>query len=1278
MVKAVPRLLGRIIWPGLVMLIVLLAIYVSGGRLLMAALPGAQQQVIEALSERFPVQISVGAAAGKMDGFSPRIELRDFSLVDELSGQRLALSEASVRIDPWQSLLSGTLRADVVTLLKPRLHRPGPASQRIPEIPQTFWEILNSFGRVQVRGAQLAQQWYQTDPHSAVPAVTIDLDLERERSQRSLSLSVYSGSDVLMMAEGSGTGNPGDIKQFLGELHGTISGKGLSLLADSLGVDLRAEGSLNFWYGVSHEEPSGVIEVALENIFLSGERVASLDTFTLQSALRGVPGSLEVWVQNLSIGLAQKQIALPRIHIKEVEEGWGVRTESFDVAPMIQVLANGKFLSDKALDVIKTLEPSGHVSAMELLIASFEQPLEAWTISAEVSDITTAPYRGVPGLAGIDAYLSASETGAQAWIDTDDFTLSLPKVYQRPIHIQKVTGQLAGRWQRDGMFLEDGLLLARAADHDATVQFEIDIPFSASSSIARKMRLAVAMTGAPIAVRNNYIPHRLPEPTYLWLQKTIGSGTVSAATFLWHGGLKPYGDPGQTTQLSVDFSGVTLDYQDAWPPADLPFGQLRLSDGVIDVFASSAIVANIDLEDIRVGVRMQPGHALFLLEAESGSPLSAMVEGMRQLPALSPARPVLDDLVTKGSARTELGLSFDLVDIRETVNVEVSALLDDAFIYSDFLDLKADMIHGRLFYSTQSGFEGESLQAEIFGRPVQVDLGPHLARGPPGLLAARLSVPVSVEDILSWQSITGPFPADGSAIVNVTAEVADDISVTLQSNLDGVTVSLPQPWGKFDQTRAPLYIEWSDRGWAPWEVFWFGRFTAVADFSNGLQPAVAVDITPRTRPSGSRRLSPSLGVHVRGYVPSFDPTDWLSALLESSGGLAAFSSLTIDDLQIGRLLWQGQEMGAATLRASVAAPAFEADFTLPWVRGVLRQTEATPLADSAAMIATQTHRMLEIEYLDVASLPDISEQSPLRAEEWLAKWMPISVSVEQVYRGSTDLGNVQFEAALNGGWEFREVAGNLLGIEWLPDTHLAWQADDEAEVTTLTLAAQLQDISDSLALLGVAPLLETRSGRLEAGWRWQGSPADFDLSAVEGTLTLAMQSGSFTSAKSEAEGVMRLLSLMNLSGLLRRANINQLFDPGVTFDSAGGRFEFDQGILRMPGFSVEGSGGYFTFVSEIDLDAETLDGELIVTLPLVENIPWVAALAGGLPVAAGTYLVSKVFEDQVNQLSSGIYSVSGDLNEPQVVFERVFDAKSRLPEKSDQGASASPSASEAR
>ena len=42
--------------------------------------------------------------------------------------------------------------------------------------------------------------------------------------------------------------------------------------------------------------------------------------------------------------------------------------------------------------------------------------------------------------------------------------------------------------------------------------------------------------------------------------------------------------------------------------------------------------------------------------------------------------------------------------------------------------------------------------------------------------------------------------------------------------------------------------------------------------------------------------------------------------------------------------------------------------------------------------------------------------------------------------------------------------------------------------------------------------------------------------------------------------------------------------------------------------------------------------------------------------------------DQVNQLSSGVYAVSGDLDNPEVAFERVFDATSRVSEVGDQPA----------
>ena len=218
----------------------------------------------------------------------------------------------------------------------------------------------------------------------------------------------------------------------------------------------------------------------------------------------------------------------------------------------------------------------------------------------------------------------------------------------------------------------------------------------------------------------------------------------------------------------------------------------------------------------------------------------------------------------------------------------------------------------------------------------------------------------------------------------------------------------------------------------------------------------------------------------------------------------------------------------------------------------------------------------------------------------------------------------------------------------------------------MSLSAELNDIAQSLSLVGVAPIVATRSGSIAAEWQWPGRPNDFQLVEVTGHMDLEMRTGSFTSANAEASGALRLLSLMNLSGLFRRANVTQLFDAGVTFDRAQGRFDFNEGMLNIPGFSVEGSGGYFNFSSDINLRDETVNGELVVTLPLVENIPWVAALAGGLPVAAGTYLVSKVFEDQVNQLSSGVYSVTGSLNEPEVVFERVFDAQSRVTQAETQ------------
>ena len=67
------------------------------------------------------------------------------------------------------------------------------------------------------------------------------------------------------------------------------------------------------------------------------------------------------------------------------------------------------------------------------------------------------------------------------------------------------------------------------------------------------------------------------------------------------------------------------------------------------------------------------------------------------------------------------------------------------------------------------------------------------------------------------------------------------------------------------------------------------------------------------------------------------------------------------------------------------------------------------------------------------------------------------------------------------------------------------------------------------------------------------------------------------------------------------------------------------------------------------------------TLPVSNSLPWLAAIAGGLPAAVGVYVASKVLEKQVNSFTTLVYEVTGSRTDPQVRFQRLFDAQALLP-----------------
>jgi len=65
-------------------------------------------------------------------------------------------------------------------------------------------------------------------------------------------------------------------------------------------------------------------------------------------------------------------------------------------------------------------------------------------------------------------------------------------------------------------------------------------------------------------------------------------------------------------------------------------------------------------------------------------------------------------------------------------------------------------------------------------------------------------------------------------------------------------------------------------------------------------------------------------------------------------------------------------------------------------------------------------------------------------------------------------------------------------------------------------------------------------------------------------------------------------------------------------------------------------------------------------LPVGRTLPWYAAysaIATGPLAGAGVMIAQKVFESQIDQMSSAKYRITGSIDEPDIEFIAIFDDK---------------------
>jgi len=227
---------------------------------------------------------------------------------------------------------------------------------------------------------------------------------------------------------------------------------------------------------------------------------------------------------------------------------------------------------------------------------------------------------------------------------------------------------------------------------------------------------------------------------------------------------------------------------------------------------------------------------------------------------------------------------------------------------------------------------------------------------------------------------------------------------------------------------------------------------------------------------------------------------------------------------------------------------------------------------------------------------------------------------------------------------------NLISISPLSDTSKAYfSIDNKNDIYKLR---GIYMVKDSLEIPVIQDLGNFSYFNGNLNLQWQNLQR---LKNIEGTVDLILKD-LIVSNKTSNSIAFNLLGILNLKNILGKvANLDLTIEEfrSTKLNRLQGKFVFSQSKMRLAApLFIDTNAAKMKWIGQINKNARgelvNLDLSLDLRVRIGENIPWYAAVLGGIPAVAGSALISEIFENNIDDLSNYQYEVSGMLNAPQI------------------------------
>ena len=942
-------------------------------------------------------------------------------------------------------------------------------------------------------------------------------------------------------------------------------------------------------------------------------------------------------------------------------ERYALLADRVDAAPLFAVAALSDRLSPSLRRWVQAARPRASLHAVEVA-GHRGGPLHA---RARISGLGFEPVGNAPGVSGLGGVLDGDADGFALRLDPAAATaFDWPRGFG-VAHTVKLHGLVSG-W-REGRGWRFGTPALRVAGDGFGLQARGGLWWQGDGSRPWiDIAADIDETQLPVA-KGFWIRHVMPASLVQWLDAALVDGQVQGAHAIISGDLDdwPFRDRNGRFEASAHIGQGTLKFQPGWPATEGVEADARfIADGfTVD---GTGRLGQVVIARLHAGIDTYRNGAL-VVNAQGSGDAAHLLDVLRQSPLQKQHGETLENLTVSGPAATTFDLRLPLAR-GSTVALGGTVELKDARLADARWKLAFDQASGRAEYS-RKGFRAENVRVRHEGQSGRLSLraGDGYVRESRHVFEAGLDASLGADELidrapaeLAWLK---PY-LDGRSAWTIGVAIAKSAPgqpaatmLQLRSNLVGTALALPAPLRKPAGASLAATIDTPlPLGSGDIRVG-LGSLMALRARSGNGQTGVRVAL-------GAQRVDeapPASGLVATGTAGTLDAIDWIALARGGEGGGTSLPLQRID-VTAQRLLLLG---GAFPNTHIVVVPAPGGAIAVRADGAALEGALLVPAGDGAA-VAGRFARVHWRSATVAAAAPTAPSDASRTAVAAVAssggasfdpaKIPPLAFDIDELRVADARLGTAKLRTrSTPAGMRIDQFQAHA--DKQRIDVTGDWTGRGSSARTRLDVAVASEDFGALLAGFGFGGRLGGGQGtaRFDAGW--PGSPAEFRLDALDGSLVLDARDGRLLEVE---PGAGRVLGLLSLAELPRRLTLDfrDFFSKGFAFNKLGGTVRFSGGTARSDKLVIDGPAAAIDIRGVANLRAQSFDQTIEVRPKAGNLLTAVGAIAGGPVGAAIGAAANAVLQKPLGQLGAKTYRVTGPWKDPKV--EVITREQSRL------------------